>query len=305
MAEKTLFGGDVFRHHQPITGDHMAARVLSGLDGAFVERIGQEGYNVAEPSIGACVQCTPQGVIEGVRVLKCGKVKPKEMHAHDVWPASEEAWIVVPEFDLSVFGDFNGTLTTPYRDLPFKVMVRTGTGDNRKPVKKSQWEAKGFSNLAFRVNFTPLSASKAKFLLSAIPGSVDTLETLYGEEVHSRGFPGIRIHEGRAKLVTPEEQEHRYGLGIQPFFVFRGARVDEGGEVDTSELEFPASMDTKAAVVGMFQSAVIPNWSWKHAQWDEAVRAKKFGKRLPAEMWPSPIQEDANMTENSESEDEG
>ena len=126
-----------------------------------------------------------------------------------------------------------------------------------------------------------------KFLLSAIPGSMDTLETVYGEEVHSRGFPGIRIHEGRAKLVTPEEQEHRYGLGIQPYFVFRGAQADEEGMVDTSELGFPPSMGTKTVVAALLQSAVCPNWNWKHAQWEEAVRNKKFAKRQPAEMWPA------------------
>ena len=303
MASASPFSGDMFRHHQPFTGDVMASRVLPGLDGAFVERIRLEGYNVTEPLVGTAVQFSMEGDIEGVRLLKCGTIKPKEMNTKDIWPEAEEARLVFPEFDLSVFGAFNGSLTTPYQDLTFKVMERNG--ENWKVVRKGQYTARGYSPLAFRVNFLPLSASKMKFLLSAVLGEADSLQATYGEDVNSRGFPGIRIHEGRATIVTPEEPEHRFGLGIQPFFLVRGAPLVEDGEVDTTEVQFPSSMGAKVAVVRLLQSAVFPNWNWKRAPWEEAVRARKFTKRQPSELWPSPVEEDENETENSESEDEG
>ena len=79
-------------------------------------------------------------------------------------------------------------------------MVRKG--ESWKGVKKGELERKGYSNLAFQVAFLPLTNASVKFIVTAIRGTPDTLITTYGQEVTSRGFPGICIHEGRARSTS-------------------------------------------------------------------------------------------------------
>ena len=68
----------------------------------------------------------------------------------------------------------------------------------------------------------------------------------------------------------------------------------------------PSSMDIKTSVATLLQSAVVVNWHWKRALWDEAVRAKRYVKRQPDDLWPAPREENEIDTEASEeSEIEG
>ena len=298
------FKSNIFKHHRPISGDDIDTRILTGLDGAFRERARDEGYDVREPCVGVVVQFNSEGQIEGSRLVKCGIVKAKELNTTDVWPDAEEGRLVIQEFDLEDFGDINGSLTTRYVEIPYKVLVRKG--ESWKSVKKSERENKGYSNLVFRTHILPLSAQKVKFLTVAVPGEIKTLVSTYGQESGSRGFPGIRIHEGRAKIVSPEEVEHRWGLGVQPFYLITDGVLDSQGEVDTSLVRFPGSMDIKLSVTSLLQSAGVPNWHWKQGNWDEVVKSQKYNKRQPDDSWPAPRQENEDETEASEeSEVEG
>ena len=297
------FASDVFNHHKEITAEGIEADVLRGRDGSFRVRMTEEGYNIEEPMVSTLVTFASTGEIEGTTLVKCGKVAPKEMNSLDVWPEAEEARLVFPEFDLSDFGEYNGMLSTPYVSLPFKVMRRKG--EAWQSIKKGDLENRGYSDLSFRLSFVPLGPTRVKFLVSVVPGSMDSLVNTYGQDVASRAFPGIRVHEGRAKLVRVEEREQRWGLGTQPFYVVSDGNLDETGEVDLSAVRFPSSMTIKKAVVALMQSAVMPNWHWKRGQWDEAIRTKKYSRRHPEDRWPAPVEEDGQDTESEESGTEG
>ena len=218
------FKNPVFKHHRAIRVEDIESKILLGLDGSFAELITDLGYNVDEPTVGVVVQFSKDGEIEGSRMVKCGLVKPKEINSKDIWPESEEGRLQIQEFNLSSFGDQNGFMTSRHCELDFKILVKKGAA--WKIVKKGEYEQRGYSNLAFRANFVPLGVDKAKFLITAIPGDVATLRGTYGSEAGSRGFPGLRVHEGRAKVVVAEEVEHRWGLGIQPFYLVSDAALD-------------------------------------------------------------------------------
>ena len=114
-------------------------------------------------------------------------------------------------------------------------------------------------------------------------------------------FPGIKIVVGLAKLVSKEER--RFGLGIEPFFMITNPKIDEQGEIVTENLRFPASMSVKGAVVGVLQSGVMPNWHAKRGQFEEAIKAKNYAKRVAETGWPGAILEDDNETSSSEQEE--
>ena len=46
-----------------------------------------------------------------------------------------------------------------------------------------------------------------KFIVTVVVGSLENLMTTYCQEVRSRGFPVIRIHEGIAKIVMQESED--------------------------------------------------------------------------------------------------
>ena len=52
--------------------------------------------------------------------------------------------------------------------------------------------------------------------------------------------------------------------------------------------------------LGLLKHIVLPNWHWKRGHYDEAVRTRKYDKRPPADLWPTPRPEDDGETEESD-----
>ena len=296
------YEGKAFRHHQPFTADDISGRLIRGGDGSFRERAVKEGYAAGEPTVGVVVEMLASGVLEGARMVKFGKVAPKSKPAKDVWPEAEEGTISFPEFDLSDFGDFNGCMSTPYVELPFKLSVKQG--EVMKVIKKGELEAKGYSELSFRLHCRTTDQETVKFVVVAVPCALAQVTSTYTAEATGRGFPGIKIHEGRARLITKEEDEQRLGLGMEPFFRLSNAQLDQNGEVMTDGVMYPTSMSIKLAVVKVLQSGMKPNWNKERAQFDDAVKSKKYKKKEPETCWPDPLQENSVDT-SVETETEG
>ena len=292
------YEGDVFRHNKPITADDVIPRIIAGLDGSFRERSQAESFSTARPTVGVVVQFTEGGVIMGSRMVKFGKVAPKPIPSKEIWPEADEAEVVFPEFDLSDFDDFPGQMSTPYAELGFKVSVKQG--ESSKVVKVGELEAKGYSDLAFRLHFRTVDTENVKFTLVAVPVNVSMVKTTYGEAAGSRGFPGFKIHEGKAKLITKEEAESKFGVGIEPFYNITDAKLDDAGQIDTKDVMFPASMDIKRAVVSLLQSGVTPNVNIKRALLDEAIKGGKYKKKVGKQSWPDPLEEGGRDTSDEE-----
>ena len=161
------YKGKVYRHHQPITGDNINSRVIKGLNGSFKETAEMEGYAGGDPTVGVVVELNTSGVLEGGRMVKFGKVAPKTMPAKDVWPEAEEATLSFPEFDLSDFWDFNGSMSTPYVELPFKVSLKQGKVT--KVLKKGELVDKGYGELSFRLHCRTIDPETVKFVVVAVP----------------------------------------------------------------------------------------------------------------------------------------
>ena len=293
---------DVFRHHQPLTQDDMSSRLLPGLDGAFREFVRESGANVDEPSVGVVVQHTARGKIEGCRLVKCGKVKPAPFNTVDIWPEAEEAKISIPEFDLSVFGDYNGILVSTWEEVPFKVRVQQEDG-SWKPVKAAEKD-RLYGLLTMRIMFVPITLTKMKFVIQALPCSKATLQQL-GEDTRSRAYPGIKIHEGRANIIAEELSTQKWGLGVQPFFLVSDATLDGEGFIDPTGVHWPTSTDVKVAVASLLRSAVMPNWHERVGTWEDSIKNKKWAKRVPKELWLQPRVEDDEETGTEDSESEG
>ena len=193
-------------------------------------------------------------------------------------------------------------MSTPYVELPFQVSVKQGKV--MKVLKKGELEEKGYSELSFRLHCRTIDPETVKVVVVAVPCALAQVFSSYGAEATSRGFPGIRIHEGRAKLVTKEEDEQKFGLGIEPFFRLVDAKLDQNDEVVTDGVKYPSSMKIKMAVVKLLQSGMMPNWNKKRALFDEAVKGKKLKKKEPEIGWPGPLPENSVDT-SVESEPEG
>ena len=292
------YEGEVFRHNKPITADDIVPRVIGGLDGSFRERSEAEGCSTTRPTVGVVVQFTEAGIITGSRMVKFGKVAPKPIASKEIWPEADEAEVVFPEFDLSDFDDFPGQMSTPYAGLGVKVCVTQG--DSSKVVKVGELEAKGYSELAFRLHFRTMDTENVKFTLVALPVNVSMVKSTYTEAAGSRGFPGFKIHEGRAKLITKEEAESKFGVGVEPFYNITDAKVDDAGQIDTKDVMFPASMDIKRAVVSLLQSGVTPNVNIKRALLDEAIKGGKYKKKVNKQTWPDPLEEGGMDTSDEE-----
>ena len=301
MAEP--YSEDVFRHHKPILVDDVVPRLIKGLDGAFRERIEAENYSAAEPTVGVVVQMTMAGEVVGSRMVKCGKVMVKDMNAKDIWPKCGEAKLVISEFDLSEFGDYNGQMTTPYAELDFKVMEKQG--ESWKAVKKGELVSKGYSDLSFRLHCRTVEREKVKFTVVVVPCAVGRVVSTYGETVGSRGFPGIKVYGGVAKLVTKEEVEMRFGIGIEPFYHLTDGKIDEQGEIVTEGLRVPQSMVIKKVVVSILQHGLIPNFHLKRSLFEDAVKGNKWKKKEPKVVWPNPVEEDEKDTSDEETDSGG
>ena len=284
----TGYEGEAFKHHKPITHDAIASRLIKGKDGGFRARAVQEGYVGNEATVGVVVQMLSSGKIEGVRMAKFGKVAPKDINSADVWPEAEVAKIQFPEFDLSDFGDFNACMSTPYVELDFKILQKHGDGDEArwKSVKKGERENKGYGELSFRLHVRTVDPECIKYVVVAVPCPLAQVTSIYTSEANSRGFPGIRIHEGRGRLITREEPEQRYGLGIEPFYVIIDGKLDDNGEFVTEGVQFPTSMAIKKSVVRVLQSGMVPNWHYKRGQFEDSVKSKKYKTKKPESTWP-------------------
>ena len=125
-----------------------------------------------------------------------------------------------------------------------------------------------------------------------MPCALAQVVSIYSADATSRGFPGIRIHEGRGRLITREEVEHRFGIGIEPFYVINNGVLDENGEYVLEGVEFPPSMAIKKSVVRVLQSGMLPNWHYKRSKFDDSVKTKNYKKKEPDYVWPDPLQED-------------
>ena len=194
----------------------MKARVLPGLDGAFRERLREEGFDPKIPTVATMVQFKgTTGTIEGCRLLKCGVVKPGILNTKEFWPEAPELKLSIPEFDISVFPDYNGMMYSRYAKVPWKVQ-RPDKDGKWKPLKAREVAEQGYGDLIMRINFQVINPEKVKFLVSGIATSLEGLERL-GEGATRRGYPTIKIYEGRANLITVEHANQRYGLGVQPF----------------------------------------------------------------------------------------
>ena len=264
------------------------------------------GYNIDEPSIGVIIQADKEGELLGARLAKCGRVKPKEFNTVDFWPAAggEAGRLIIEEFDLSIVGEQNSFMVTRWTDLPFKILVKKGSV--WKSVKKAEYEERGYSSLVFRGHFIPVRVDKAKFVITAVPGEAATVHNTYGAEAGRRGYPGIKVHEGRCKILVSEEPEHRCGLGVQPFVMVTDCSVDERGTVITADIRYPSSMNLKFAVVGLLSSATIPNWHHTRVAWEKSVNSGKFSFRSPQDVWPPPrVEDDVDTEVEDSSEGEG
>ena len=288
------YEGEVFRHHKGITEDDIRSRLIKGQDGGFKARAVAEGYVGNEATVGVVVQFNSAGKIDGGRMVKFGKVSPKDIVSTDLWPEAVAAKILFPEFDLSDFGDFNGCMSTPYIELPFKVLEKVGEGEEVrwKSVKKGERENKGYGDLSFRLHVRTVDVENIKYVVVAVPCALAQVTSTYTADATSRGFPGIRIHEGRGRLITREEVEHRFGIGIEPYYVISNGVLDDNGDYVLEGVEFPPSMAIKKSVVRVLQSGMLPNWHYKRGQFEDSVKAKKYKKKEPEQVWPDPLQED-------------
>ena len=292
----SLDNKDVFSHHQAIEVEGMEARVISGQDGSFRERIREEGYDVDEVWVGLAIQFSILGEEEGFRLLKVGKVMPGEMNSLDFWPNALEEWLIIQPFNISAFPFYNGILTSAYAEIPFKLKVKEG--EVWKTVRVGERENQGYGDIAMRINFVPTATMGGDYMVVGVPVNVSSLGTL-GEKVHSRSFPGIRVHKGKFKFANPELPMHCYGLGIQPFYIVSDVRMNEDGMVDPEGVKWPTSM----MIVTMLRSAILPNWHWKYSKWTEAVEKGKFTRVFLSSLWPVPIEEDDQVTEGEPEDD--
>ena len=282
------YEGEVFRHHKPIPSDAIASRLIKGRDGGFRAQVVKEGYVGNEATVGVVVQMNSSGKIEGVRMAKFGRVAPKEINSADMWPEAEAAKIQFPEFDLSDFGDFNASMSTPYVELDFKILQKLGEGEEVrwKSVKKGERENKGYGELSFRLHVRTVDAESIKYVVVAVPGPLSQVTSTYGTEATSRGFPGIRIHEGRGRLITREKPEQKFGLGIEPYYVLVDGKLDDDGEYVLDDVQFPSSMAIKKSVVKVLQSGMVPNWHFKRGNFEETWKSKKWKRKEPDSTWP-------------------
>ena len=297
------YKGEAFRHHQQILSDDVVPRIILGKDGSFRERAVAEGFVAVKPTVGVVVQFTGAGVITGSRLVKFGKVSPKDIPSKEIWPDADKATVVFPEFDLSDFSDFTGQMSTPYGELPFKVVEEQG--ESQKVIPKGELESRGYSDLCFRLHFRTVDTETVKFTLVALPVNASMVVSSYGEGVGSRAFPGIRIHEGRGKLVTKEETESKFGIGLEPFYNLIDGKMDSDGQLIVKDIRVPASFDIKQAVVSLLQSGVTPNVHITRSKFEEAVGGKKYKKKEPKTCWPDPLAEDSKDTSDEEEGSKG
>ena len=289
----------VFAHHQAMSVKFMESRVIQGREGAFRTKATQAGFNVEnEVIVGIAVQQDSLGVSQGCRVLKVGRVAPKDLNSRDIWPDSPVAKIQFPAFCVSQFGDYNGLMVSPYADIGIKIKVQEG--DNWNTVKEGEWDDLGYEGMAMRMFLVPASSEGGEYTIMAVPVTFKKLGSLEGEPA-SRGYPGIKIARGKFKFASPETEDQKFGLGIQPWFIIPDLVEEaEGGGLDLTAVNWISSMEVKKTVVATLGTATLPNWHSKGTTWRKAVSKKGYEKMAPPETWPQPLLEDDQDSELEE-----
>ena len=301
----TRNGLSVFSYRQPIPVRFMESRVLTGREGAFRQKVIEEGFNMEnEVVVGLAMQQDTLGDNQGCRVLKVGRVAPKDLNSRDLWPDSPEAKVQIPPFCVSRFGDYNGMMVTPYADIGVKIKMKEG--ENWKVIKEGERENLGFEGVSMRMFFVPASSEGGDYYILAVPVTLNRVASLQGQPI-SRAFPGIKIAKGKFKFASPEASEQRFGLGIQPWFIIADLVEEEEGGQDLTGVNWLPSMDVKKTVAETLGGATVPNWHSKGARWKEAVAKKQFAKVAPSETWPEPRGETDDSSEGEQlvSDDDG
>ena len=293
----------VFTHHQPIPVKFMESRVLQGREGAFRTKITEGGFNVEnEVIVGVAVQQDSLGASQGCRVLKVGRVAPKDLNSKDIWPDSPVAKVQIPAFCVSKFGDYNGLMATPYADIMIKIKVQDG--ENWTTVKEGERENLGYEGMAMRMFMVPHSSEGGDYTIMAVPVTLKNVAGLEGRP-SSRSYPGIKIARGKFKFASPESAEQRFGLGIQPWFVISDLPEEKEGGQDLTGVNWLSSTNVKKVVADTLRNATLPNWHAKSTRWKDSVSKKAYETVAPSESWPEPMLEDDQDTELDKSSDDG
>ena len=294
----------VFAHRQPMPVQYMESRVIQGREGVFRNKVTLGGFNVEnEVIVGIAVQQDSLGASQGCRVLKVGRVAPSDLNSKDIWPDSPEAKVQIPAFCVSSFGDYNGMMATPYADIEFKIKVKEG--DNWTTVKEGERENMGYGGMAMRMFLVPGSCEGGFYTIMAVPVTLKKVGSLEGEPA-SRSYPGIKIARGKFKFASPETEEQKFGLGIQPWFIVSDLLEEAEGGQDLSGVNWLSSMTVKKIVAMTLGSANLPNWHSKSSRWKDTVSKKVYEKVMPPETWPQPRQEyDGDSEVDNVSEDDG
>ena len=272
----------LFKHHQPIPLEAMARLAIGGTNGAFRQLVVNYNGDPNNPTVGV-----------GVTVNTTGDILGSHMLTFD-------------EFDLSVFKETNGLLTSQWLGseenlIPWKVVMKNQSGQV-KVVRKSSYEEHGFGNLAFRMNIQPTAYNTVKICIGAVP--LNMSELVADKNSGSRAYPVIRLHDLRAKIFPLEEDHHHWGSAFQPIMIVSGALADEEGNLELDEMEWPASWDVKSTAATMMQSATMPNWHFNYEKWANSVRDKSYQRREPLVRWPAPLEENNDDTEESDAGDD-
>ena len=188
--------------------------------------------------VAVAVQQNLQGKEEGCMVLNVGQVAPPGINSN-----APEAKLTVLPFDLSEFPGVNGTMTSKYVELPYKLKVKEGA--TWRTVKESEQEARGYGGLVFRLFMWAKTTQGGEFMVTCLPVALKDLDTM-GEKTNSRTYPGIKVYKSKFTFSSPELVGQRFGLGNQPYMLVSGLEVGGGGaEPDLSEVMWLSSMTVK------------------------------------------------------------
>ena len=147
------------------------------------------------------VQQDLQGQEEGFRVLKVGWVAAPVINSKDLWPEASEAKLTVLPFDLSEFPEVNGTMTSNYVELLYKLKVKEG--ENWRTLKERKREARGYGGLVFRLFLWAKTTQGGEFMVTCLPVALKDLGTL-GDKANSRTSPGIKVYKSKFTFSSPE-----------------------------------------------------------------------------------------------------
>jgi hypothetical protein len=291
----------VFKKKEPLTEEDMKRLLITGGSGAFREIIREGGQDpAAQVYMGTVVHCNSQGVILGSRLVKCGTIHGQTLNGEEIWEGCRfPTKIIVEDHEASLYEDPNGMLTSNWTmNIPWKVKVKIE--GKWKSVKKGALKEFGLNELAFRMNFQPVSDQGGKAYIGVVPVGVEELKAR--GDAGSRFFPTVKVLESRSVLWPQEEPHHMFGLGVQPLLLLQDGVMDQEGYMDTEGVIWPTSQQVKDAQGALLQSSTMPNYHMTVERWREAVDKGDYERRESTLKWPSPRQEDGE-SEDSNLED--